>query len=388
MNFEFSIPTKIIFGVDSFKSLPKHISELGRKPLIITDDSKRYLEEMANNLISRNITFEYFTVTGEPKIEDIREGTRLAKKFDCDVVVSIGGGSIIDSGKAIAVFITNTGDVLEYLEVIGKGKPITDPPVPIIAVPTTAGTGSEVTSNAVLSSPKDKVKVSARSPLMFPLMAIIDPLLTKSLPPLVTACSGLDALIQLIEVYLSNKSNPFTDALCNEGIKRAARSLKRAYLNGDDIEARQDMSLAAMFSGIALSNAKLGAIHGIAGPLGGMIDIPHGAACAKLFYPVFETNLNAFKNREPNSPVLNRFVEVSEILSGRNKQNEKVDIDNCAIIVKDFLSVFEIPALGNFGLTKDMIPDLAEKSKNSSSMKGNPILLNEQEMQEIIEKAF
>jgi alcohol dehydrogenase class IV len=396
MNFEFLTPTRIIFGSHSFENIAEHISSLGKRAFIITDPSGRYLDVVKKNLQSKYIPNEYFMVQGEPKIEDIIKGVQISRDFECDVIVAIGGGSIIDSGKAIAIFTTNSGEITDYLEVIGKGNPITKPPIPFIAVPTTAGTGSEVTSNAVLSSSKDKVKVSARSPLMFPRIALIDPLLTVSTTPLVTASSGLDALIQLIEAYVSNKSNPMTDSICMEGIKRASASLKAAYQNANDIKARENMSIAAMFSGIALSNAKLGAIHGIAGPLGGMIDIPHGIACANLFLPTFSTNIDALTSREPKNPAIDRLVEIIDILSGKNKTGNgvkvkveaEVKVENSVRELEMFLNSFDIPSLSEFGLTENMIPELVIKSKNSSSMKGNPVSLTEDEIQQIIMKAL
>ena len=233
------------------------------------------------------------------------------------MVIGLGGGSAIDTGKAIAALLTNPGDPLDYLEVIGRGQALQQTPLPYIAIPTTAGTGSEVTRNAVLASHEHHVKVSLRSPLMLPRVAIVDPELTYSLPPAITASTGLDALTQLIEPYTCNSPNPMIDAICREGMQRAARSLKRAYQNGSDAAAREDMSIAALFGGMALANAKLGAVHGFAGPLGGLFPAPHGMICARLLPFVVEANVRALQMREPDSPVLKRYDEVAQLLTGR-----------------------------------------------------------------------
>ena len=197
----------------------------------------------------------------------------------------------------MAALLTNEGDLSDYLEVVGKGRPLQNPAAPCIAVPTTAGTGAEVTYNAVLGVPDQHVKVSMRSPLMLPRWAIVDPLLTHSMPPELTASTGLDALTQLIEAFVSNKANPLTDGVCREGLQRAGRSLRRAFEDGSDAEAREDMSLASLFSGMALANAKLGAVHGFAGPLGGMTDAPHGVICGKLLPYVMQANVRALQDR-------------------------------------------------------------------------------------------
>jgi len=210
-----------------------------------------------------------FSVDGEPSLSTIREGVALAKTERCDFVVGFGGGSAIDAGKAIAAMLTNPGDVLDYLEIIGQGKVLKSNSAPFLAIPTTAGTGSEVTRNAVLASPEHRLKVSLRSPYLQPRIALVDPELALELPAALTATTGLDALTQLIEAYVSCRANPMTDALCAEGIRRAARSLRRACDDGHNLAAREDMALASLLSGIALANAGLGAVHGFAGPIAG-----------------------------------------------------------------------------------------------------------------------
>jgi len=310
-------------------------------------------------------------------------GVQQARAENCDLLTGIGGGSVIDTGKAIAALLANPGDIFDYLEVVGKGGPLTRPAVPYIAVPTTAGTGAEVTRNAVLAVTERKVKVSLRSPSMLPQLAVVDPELTYGLPPEVTAASGMDALTQLIEPFLSNASNPMTDAVCQDGIRRAARSLRLAF-ESDDRAAREDMSLAALFGGMALANARLGAAHGFAGPIGGMFPAPHGAICARLLPLVMETNLHALQERAPGSPVLSRFTEVARLLTGEPDALAEDGIR----WVHQLCADLRIPPLSVFGVTPSTIPAIVAPSRKSSSMKGNPIELTDEELHAILQRAL
>jgi alcohol dehydrogenase class IV len=275
MRFEFATATRIIFGEGTAATLPELARSFGRRPLVVTGASTERAAWLASALSA-----EVFAVPGEPTVDLVREGARRAHDSACDVIVSLGGGSAIDAGKAIAIIATNGGEPLEFLEVVGKGRAIVAQPLPFIAVPTTAGTGSEVTRNAVLGSTEHGVKASLRSPLMLPRVALVDPELTYGLPPSVTAFTGLDALTQLIEPYVSVRANPLVDTVCVEGIRRVAGALRRAYHDGADPEARRDMALASLFGGLALANAGLGVVHGFAAPLGGSWKAPHGALCA------------------------------------------------------------------------------------------------------------
>ncbi|MBL8064002.1 MAG: iron-containing alcohol dehydrogenase, partial [Anaerolineales bacterium] len=296
--------------------------------------------------------------------------------------IGLGGGSVLDAGKAIAALATNRGDVFDYLEVVGKGQPLTGMPLTYIAIPTTAGTGTEVTRNAVLDVPEHGVKVSLRSPMMLPSLAIVDPELTYSLPPSITAASGLDALTQLIEPFVSVKANPLTDAICREGMAHAAKSLRRAYHDGMDKEAREGMALASLFGGMALANAALGAVHGFAGPLGGMLHAPHGAICAKLLPLVMEANVEAMQAE--NHAGLNRYVIVAHLLSGSEAASAKDGVT----WVSDLVHELNIPPLSAHGMTEAHIPEAVQKTLNASSYKGNPIPLGEGELRKILEKAL
>ena len=307
-----------------------------------------------------------------------------ASQAECDLVIGFGGGSAMDTAKAAAALLKNQGDIYDYLEVIGKALPLKNRPLPCIAIPTTAGTGAEVTRNAVLTSPEQRVKVSLRSPLMLPVIALVDPELTLDLPKEITASTGLDALTQVIEPFVSNAANPLTDALCKEGMARAARSLRRAYHSGKEIQAREDLCITSLFGGLALANAKLGAVHGFAGVLGGMYPGPHGAICARLLPLVIESNLDALKRREPSNPAINRLEDVARILTGNPNAGAVDGLD----WINDLAAELVVPSLSAYGLTTANIPEVVEKSAKASSMKGNPIVLTDEEMHVILERAL
>jgi alcohol dehydrogenase class IV len=333
-------------------------------------------------LSALGIPFTEVQVHGEPTIEIVQAALEATR--DCDLVIGLGGGSVLDTGKAIAALATNPGDVLDYLEVIGRGQPLTHAPLPYIAIPTTAGTGAEVTRNAVLESTVHNVKVSLRSPLMLPRIALVDPELTYSLPPEITASSGLDALTQLIEPFVSVKSNPMTDAICREGMHFAARSLRRVYENGADKEAREGMSIASLCGGLALANAGLGAAHGFAGPLGAMLHAPHGVLCARFLPLVMEANIQAMEARQPDHSALRRYEEIARILTGEKNATALDGI----IWTSELVKALKIPRLAAYGMTSKDFPQAVEKTQKASSFKGNPIVLSGRELTEILERAL
>jgi alcohol dehydrogenase class IV len=342
------------------------------------------MQRLSSLLQNQGVEIVYFSVSDEPTTGLVREGVELARQRGCDLVIGFGGGSCIDAGKAIAALIANEGDVYDYLEVIGKGKTLTHASIPFIAIPTTAGTGTEVTRNAVLGAPEFGVKVSLRSPHMLPRVALVDPSLTYTLPPEITARTGLDALTQLIEPFVCVSPNPLIDAITREGMKGAARSLVQAYQHGDDESARYDMSVAAMFSGFALANAKLGAVHGFAGVLGGSLNAPHGAICARLLPYVMSVNLRALTERAPQSETLGRFDEVAQILTGSPTARAADGIR----WVAEVCAALKIAPLAAYGLKIEAFPDVIDKSTRASSMKGNPIPLTTVELEEILDRAL
>jgi alcohol dehydrogenase class IV len=382
--FEFATATRIIFGVGTLRKIGPLVEEMGRRPLLVTGRSTERSQPILDLLAGQGLETTAFSVAGEPTTEVARRGTQRAKEAGCDAIIGFGGGSVLDTGKAIAALLTNGGDPLDYLEVIGRGQPLTQPSAPYIAIPTTAGTGAEVTRNAVLRSTDHRVKVSLRSPFMLPRLALVDPQATYSMPPGVTASTGLDAFTQVMEPFVSNRSNPLTDALCREGMRRAARSLRQAYERGNDAGAREDMALVSLLGGLALANAKLGAVHGFAGPLGGMFPAPHGAVCASLLPHVMAVNVRALQERDPESVPLRRYDEIAHILTG----SEKANAADGVVWVRELCQALSVPSLRAYGVTEGDFPLLIEKGSRSSSMKGNPIELTSGEMREILERGL
>jgi len=376
MRFEFATAARIVFGPGTVREAPAAASEMGRRALLVTRQSADF-----NRLGLAGVRFP---IHGEPTVEMVRQGTAMAREQGCDLVIALGGGSAIDAGKAIAAILGNGGDPLDYLEVVGKAKPLTRPSAPFIAIPTTAGTGSEVTRNAVLASPEHRVKASLRSPHMLPKLAVVDPELTLDLPPALTASTGLDALTQLIEPYVSIRTNPVTDLYCAEGMRLAASALRRAWRDGHDLAARIDMALASLLGGLALANAGLGAVHGFAAPLGGMFDAPHGALCAALLPHTMRVNIAALRSSPSHSERLLRYAGVARTLTGRADATP----EDGAAWVEGLCRDLEILPLGAYGVSHADVPAVAEKAARASSMQANPIPLTRGQLEELLARAI
>ncbi len=383
MRFEFATSNRIIFGPGTVNQVGEVVAGATRALVVTGRDAQRAAPVLTAHS-KAGMPVVTFAVPHEPTTELVREGVTQAREAGCDIVVAIGGGSVIDAGKAIAALLTNGGVPLDYLEVIGRGQPLTQRSAPCIAMPTTAGTGTEVTANAVLASPEHRVKVSLRSPLILPHVAIVDPELTHSVPPRITAGTGLDAFTQVLEPYVTPLSNPMTDTFCREGLWRASESLLRAFEDGHDAAAREDMALVSLLGGLALANAKLGAVHGFAGVLGGMYDAPHGAICGRLLPYVMEANVAALAARAPENPALARYDEIAAILTGDFNTEASDGVD----WVADLCEALGIPGLATYGVTGDHFPEIVEKTQRSSSMKGNPISLTDAELVTILEQAL
>ena len=382
--FEFATATKIIFGSGTLLEVGNYSKGFGASALVVLGLENPGSELLLSLLNTNQINGIPFLVQSEPAIELIRQACLLAEDNKCEFVIGYGGGSAIDTAKAVSALLANPGDIYNYLEVIGKGRPLVNPSFPVIAIPTTAGTGAEVTRNAVVSSPAHRIKVSLRSPTMLPTLALIDPELTLDLPASITASTGLDALTQVIEPFVSNQSNPITDALCRSGMQRASRSLRNVFFNGDDLDSRQDMCLVSLFGGLALANAKLGAVHGLAGVIGGMFPGPHGAICARLLPSVIAENVRAIKVRDPAGDLIEKFNEVGRILT----HNPDADTGDLIAWIDALCSDLVVPSLSSYGMSERDIPLVVEKSSQTSSMKGNPILLSEIELSNILVKAL
>jgi alcohol dehydrogenase class IV len=384
--FEFATADRIVAGPGRAAELPGVLAGLGSRALVCTGANPA---RHASLLAGLGMPAAVFGVASEPTAELARAGIAAAREHGADVIAAIGGGSVIDLGKAVAMLLANGGDPLDYLEVVGAGQPITRPAAPCVAVPTTAGTGAEVTANAVLAVPEHRLKASLRSPLMIPRVALVDPELAVSCPPPVTAASGLDALTQCLEPFVSVRATPLTDGLAREGLRRAASGLRAAYADGDDLAARTDMAICALLGGMALANAKLGAVHGLAGVIGGTADVPHGMACAALLAPVIEANVRTLQSAAPGSPAsnraaLDRYAEAAQLLTGK----PGASIEDGLAWIGETLTRLGVPGLAAFGLGPGQAGDIAATAMTSSSMQGNPVPLSQDELTAVVLQAL
>jgi alcohol dehydrogenase class IV len=381
VSFEFATAGRIMVGPGRAQELPGVLAGLGSRFLVVTGANPARHNTL---LASLDRAVAVFPVAAEPTAELVRAAVAVARTQGADVIAAIGGGSVIDTGKAVAMLLGNGGDPLDYLEVVGAGQAITRPAVPCVAVPTTAGTGAEVTANAVLAVPSHRVKASLRSPLMIPRVALVDPLLTVSSPPPVTAASGLDALTQCLEPFVSVQATPLTDGLAREGLRRAGTGLRAAYADGGDLAARADMAMCSLLGGMALANAKLGAVHGLAGVIGGTADVPHGVACAALLAPVIEANVRAARLSPAGFEVLERYTEAARLLTGQSDAS----IEDGLSWVRETLILLHVPGLGTFGLESQQADGIVAQALVSSSMKGNPVRLSHVDLKAILLQAL
>jgi alcohol dehydrogenase class IV len=379
--FEFATAGRIAAGPGRAAELPGLLAGLGSRVLVCTGANPA---RHASLLAGLGMPAAVFGVASEPTAELARAGIAAAREHGADVIAAIGGGSVIDLGKAVAMLLANGGDPLDYLEVVGAGQPITRPAAPCVAVPTTAGTGAEVTANAVLAVPEHRLKASLRSPLMIPRVALVDPELAVSCPPPVTAASGLDALTQCLEPFVSVRATPLTDGLAREGLRRAASGLRAAYADGDDLAARTDMAICALLGGMALANAKLGAVHGLAGVIGGTADVPHGMACAALLAPVIEANVRTLQSAAPSSPALDRYAEAARLLTGK----PGASVEDGLAWIGETLTRLGVPGLAAFGLGAEQADAIAAAALASSSMRGNPVPLSQDQLAAVFLEAL
>lgn len=385
MEFEFATAARILFGPGTLAQVGPAVRGMGSRALVVTGRDAGRARPLVDLLGAHGVgVAALLSVPGEPTTGLAGEGAALAVAQRCDLVVALGGGSALDAGKAIAALAANSGGVLDYLEVVGSGRPLERPSLPVIAIPTTAGTGAEVTRNAVLVSPEHGVKASLRSPTMLPRLAVVDPDLTRSLPPAVTASTGLDALTQLIEPFTSSRANPLVDGLCREGIVRVARSLRRACADGQDAGAREEMALASLFGGLALANAGLGVVHGFAAVIGGRFCAPHGAVCAALLPHVMVANLAALRARAPGAPAVARYGEIARLLTGDPAATARDGVCWVRTLVADL----RVPPLATCGITREHVPAIVGRTEAASSTKGNPLVLSRGELTDILTAAL
>jgi alcohol dehydrogenase class IV len=380
--FEFATAHRIVFGTGSLERIGERARPFGTRALVVTGANPARAAGLLAHLERAGIAAEAFAIAGEPTLDHAREGAARARAFDAAFVVGFGGGSALDGAKAAAALAYSGGDPLDYVEVIGRGAALAGS-LPVIAIPTTAGTGAEVTMNAVLHSAADRLKVSMRHPAMLPRLALVDPACTAGLPPEPTAFGGMDALTQSIEPFVSNKANPLTDGFAREGMMRAARSLRAACASGA-MPAREDMALASLLGGLALANAKLGAVHGFASPLGGLLAAPHGAVCAALLAPVMHANIAAARADGAHAHTLERYAEVARILTGRADAAPEDGAQAAAALAADL----GIPPLSHWGLREADLETVADSAARASSMAGNPVVLDAETRTAILRRAL
>lgn len=372
-SFGFATAGRILFGPGKRSELADAVARLGSRPFVCTGSNPARNADLIGTLAGAAT----FAVRGEPTMEVVRAGAQVAREHGADVVVGLGGGAVLDAAKIIAALVTNGGDPLDYAEVIGGGRPLTVDCLPLVAVPTTSGTGSEVTANGVVTSTEHRVKVSLRSASMFARVAIVDPELTLGCPPAVTAHAGLDALVQCIEPYVSPFANPLTDGFCREGIRRARTGLLRAHADGSDLEARTDVALCSLLSGMALANGRLGAAHGIAGPLGGRTGAPHGAVTAAVMAAVCEYNI-----ANGSDATRRRYADVAELLTG------VPDADALPGWWRRTAAALGVGGLATLGLTPESVAPVAEAAAAASSTKGNPVPVGPDGFEDILRRSL
>jgi alcohol dehydrogenase class IV len=380
VRFDLALPADIRFGAGRVSEVPQALVGLGAtRVLAVTGRAVARADQVRSALTAAGVSSVVFGVETEPSIDAVRAAVALLVESGCDAVLGYGGGSALDVAKAVALLATEGSDPLDHLEVVGAGRPIVGPGLPCIAVPTTAGTGSEVTRNAVLSA--GGVKASLRSPSLLPKVAVVDPDLLAGLPKGTIASSGMDALSQLIEPLLSQRANPFSDALARDGIRRSARSLLRAWEEGMvDAGVREDLALASLFGGMCLANSGLGAVHGLAAAAGARLSAPHGAVCAAVLAATVAVNLRALRDRAPDHPALPRLFEIATLLTGEPDASP----EDAIAWLQRLTTALAIPGLATYGLDNPEIGALVTAAQRASSMRANPIELSDAEVTEIV----
>jgi alcohol dehydrogenase class IV len=372
--FQFMTTSKIVFGEGALLNSLSMLNQYGYSVLLVTGKNLERADPVIKYLHSQSMRYQHISITTEPNITMVEETAALARKFKPDMVVAVGGGSVIDMGKAMAAIIPNQGDVYDYVEVVGRNVPLKSKPIPFIAIPTTASTGSEVTKNAVLKSGQDKVKVSLRSPEMLPDVAIVDPTLTYGTDTSTSARGAMDAFTHLMESYVCGDPNPLTDMVCEEGLRKLSRSILPACKQ-DNPRARADVSFAAMLGGMAITNAKLGAAHGLASAIGGKIDAPHSIITARLAPFVMSENIAAAK-RAGRNDLLNRYRKIAQIVT----ENSDVHWDDSILWVQVMLDKLSIPHLSEFGLCEIDLNEIVDDALKSVAIKGNPLPLTRERL--------
>ena len=379
MRFDLLTPRRIAFGRGRAAEAPEALARFGRHLLLVRGRSAAFADALERALRAQGGALRVVQGAGEPTLDQLETALDEARAFAPDAVAAIGGGSILDLGKALAALAPSTRPPLDHLEVVGKGLPLEAAPLPFVAIPTTAGTGAEATKNAVIGVPAEGRKVSLRDERMLPALALVDPALTDACPRPVTLASGLDAITQVIEPYLSARANPVTDALCRPAIPRGLAALIR-LMQEEDAPARDDMALVSLTGGIALANAGLGAVHGLAGVLGGRTGAPHGAICGRLLVPVLRTNRSAMQAEGRD------LAKIDEVL-GAIGEAFGVSGEQALERFAEWIDAAGLPRLAQMTGPALDVTAIARESLASSSMKGNPVPLSQSALAALLAEA-
>ncbi|MGE0082575.1 MAG: iron-containing alcohol dehydrogenase [Thiohalomonadaceae bacterium] len=389
----FAIATlpRLAFGEGRIAELPGFIAEYGRKVLLVTGArafrATPHWQRLIDALKADGIELESFSVSGEPSPALVDEAVQRFHRSGIEVVVGIGGGSVIDAAKAIAGLLPSGRSVLDFLEDVGRGLPYTGPSTPFIAVPTTAGTGSEATKNAVLSMRgHGGYKKSFRHEQLVARVALVDPALLASCPPQHVAAQGMDAFTQLLESYVSVRANPFTDGLALSGLRAVKQGFMDAWRGGDSAAARNGraaMAYAAYVSGVTLAQVGLGSVHGLAQPLGAFFPVPHGVACGTTVAAATAANIAALRARDPQGPGLRRYAEVGRLLSDKPCEDDAAACDALVQVLMQWTEQLGLPRLSAYGVSEADLPRIVQASRNNS-MKTNPVLLTDEEIAAIV----
>ncbi len=383
---------RIVFGAGSLSDLPGIVAQMGRRVLIVTGSrslrQSSSWDRLIESLASAGVVWQALQVEGEPSPEAVDAAVKTFREKQIEVVLGIGGGSALDAAKAIAGLLPHGNSVMDHLEGVGRNLPYRGPATPFIAVPTTAGTGSEATKNAVLSvQGTEGFKKSFRHEALVAQVALVDPELLRTCTPELIAANGMDALTQLLESYVSAKANPFTDALALSGLRAVKEGFFAAWRGGDGAEAihgRACMAYGALLSGITLAQSGLGSVHGLASPLGAYFPIPHGVACGTLVAAATETNIRALKERMPGSPALEKYAAVGALFSASPPRDAGAARKALVSTLREWTSRLNIPALGSYGVKHQHIERIVAGSRGSS-MKTNPLVLSDGEIAEIVQ---
>lgn len=384
--FSVASTPQLFFGVGKFSTLTSILRSYGKNVLLVTG-ARSFLTSdhgrvLPDNLRKDGFSFEHFIISKEPTPELIDNVVSRSVSFHCDVVVAIGGGSVLDAGKAISAMLPLNEPVKDYLEGVGTKQSHPGIKVPFVAVPTTSGTGSEATKNAVISQTgTNGYKKSLRHNNFVPDVALLDPQLTVGCPPSITASSGMDAFTQLLESYLSTAANPITDALAVEGLSKVFTSLRQAYIDGSNIEARTNMSLAAYLSGVTLANAGLGLVHGFASSIGGFFDIPHGVICSSLMASCNRLTVNKLRRLHSNNEALIKYSTIGKVFSNESNKSDDYYTDSLLHLIDEWTAAMKIPSLRSCGV----LPGHFKKIVDATDNKNNPAALEKEEMMQILE---